>query len=599
MQFHLKINTRSINQFNEEILFTDSNSKDDCNWKENQLIVAGSNKHTRIVSIKGKFKTAWLIGDPILEKHMEPVIEDYLEKSDYSNLLQKINGHFRLVVFDKKNVSITVSCSLFGILPLYYYVSGEMVYLSTNSKSLSQATDQKDPNRRFILENTLFYYQLFNQTAYKNIYLLPAQQLLEISESGTKFVKHTSTADWFVENPKSWSKSTEEISDLFVERVRNYLPDEPYIHALTGGFDSRSLVSCGLYYQRKFETYSFGSESSDDAGIAAKLSSIPGLKFNLIRLDRDYVVNHSLENGLEFIDYSEGNAGFARAHYLFACKSLSSKSKYLVTGNFGSEIFRAAHNAGAVVSPNLYHLFNADSLDSAFQSIKRSKEFEWINRGELKQEWDELKADIAKHPVFANEQPGMTRNKKFYLFVLEEVFRKYFGAEMSNQSYYVNNRTPFLDTPFLKEIFKTGLAGVYSEFFEDNPLKRFKGQVLYAHFIRKTYPAFNEVMTEKGYRPKDLLSLAGKFHITKHYLRKKLRTIVGEDDPNKVGDAFAYNRKFYQRQAISHDIFNVNKFKECFNTNPGTHDFLIAVSQSLFFNRIFEPGRPEMSLVSR
>ena len=152
----------------------------------------------------------------------------------------------------------------------------------------------------------------------------------------------------------------------------------------------------------------------------------------------------------------------------------------MVTGNFGSEIFRAAHIAGAVISNNLYHLFNAETIDEALRNIEASEEFQWINKRSFEQEWQELKSDIAKLPVFTRDYSGLSQNQKFYLFVFEEVFRKYFGAEMVNQFQYLNNRTPFLDTQFLKGIFTTGLAGLYADYFENNPVKRFKGQVLYA-----------------------------------------------------------------------------------------------------------------------
>ena len=40
--------------------------------------------------------------------------------------------------------------------------------------------------------------------------------------------------------------------DVFLETVRKYLPDKNYVHALTGGFDGRTLVSAGIYHKRKF-----------------------------------------------------------------------------------------------------------------------------------------------------------------------------------------------------------------------------------------------------------------------------------------------------------------------------------------------------------
>ena len=588
MQFHLRINFKSIRQFNEQIFKLEG---DDKNWVENQLMIEDADRHTRVITVRSNSKTGWLIGDPIVGKVKKESLEKCLEESGYTKLLQTINGHYRLIVFDRTDFSLSVSSSLFGILPVYYHLDNEMVYVSTNSRSISNVTGQTGINKRFILENVLFYYQLFNETAYQNIKRIPANHVLNISDKGIRFIKHTNISDWFVQNPKPWKRSAGEMSDLFIERVQDYLPNEPYVHALTGGFDGRTLVACGLYHQRNFETYSFGNELSEDTRIAAKLCSIAGLKFNLVPLDHRYVADHSLPDGLEFIINSEGHAGFARAHYLFSCKLLSKNTNYLVTGNFGSEIFRAAHNAGAVISNNLYHLFNAVNIDEGMQRLRNSPEFNWLNREEMAVEWDELRSDISTLPVFSNTYPGMSQNEKFYLFVFEEVFRKYFGPEMVNQFHYMNNRTPFLDIQFLKELLQTRLAGVYSDFFEKNPFNRFKGQVLYAHLIRKAYPAYNEILTDKGYRPKDLFSPVGKFYIAKNYFRKKLMNPGTESDPNSVRDAFVYNRSFHQQQPVDPAIFNVKKFKESLESKQGTHDFLIALSQSWFFNSRLEPNQ--------
>jgi hypothetical protein len=177
------------------------------------------------------------------------------------------------------------------------------------------------------------------------------------------------------------------------------------------------------------------------------------------------------------------------------------------------------------------------------------------------------------------------------MMVFEEVFRKYFGAEMVNQFYYLSNRTPFLDVTFLKEILKTGLAGVHSDFFENNPVRRFKGQVLYAHIIKKAFPAFNTILSDKGYRPKDLLSWWGKFLITKSYLKKRIDSSQLEIDPNSVDKVFAHNKAYFQQQLIDPAIFNVKRFNTSFASNLDSHDFLIAASQSWFYNRLQEAGR--------
>ena len=134
-----------------------------------------------------------------------------------------------------------------------------------------------------------------------------------------------------------------------------------------------------------------------------------------------------------------------------------------------------------------------------------------------------LREDILKFSCFNQYYSGLTRNQRFYVFVFEELFRKYFGAEMVNQFRYLKNRTPFLDIDFLKAILKTEFAGIHSDFFEKNPLKRYKGQVLYAHIIKKAYPDFGKMMTDKGYKPDDLINFFGKVNIAKGYLKKITR----------------------------------------------------------------------------
>ncbi|MFN2337329.1 MAG: hypothetical protein ABR560_10210, partial [Bacteroidales bacterium] len=82
---------------------------------------------------------------------------------------------------------------------------------------------------------------------------------------------------------------------------------------------------------------------------------------------------------------------------------------------------------------------------------------------------------------------------------------------------------PFLDARFLRELMGTEYAGIHSEFFEENPFRRYKGQLMYAHIIRKAFPALGRFATDKGYAPDDLLSLPGKLRIAKSYLGKRLK----------------------------------------------------------------------------
>jgi hypothetical protein len=494
---------------------------------------------------------AW--GDPIIS-------EGFSQKLSFDPVpgivVKNLAGHFYYLLKDKKRDIIYMGNSLFSILPVYIYESKNKIFISNRVESISRYIEYVSISRRFVLETILFNYPLFNHSFIEGIQLLPANSNIKVSARNWSISKHTFIADLLTAAPSNWRKSVHQIRDVFLSSVQKYLPDQHYMSALTGGFDSRTLVSAGIYFHRDFSCYTFGSPESADTKIAGSLCKQAKLTHIKIDLDDQYARMHSLDSGLEFVRYASALGSFARAHYQYSIKQLQGEAEYILTGNFGSEVFRSAHNFGVVISPNLYLLFNSPSIDQFIESIENSPELLYLNRADFLPEWEGLKEDLPLLPSFDPLYNGFSKNQKFYVFVFEEIFRKYFGAEMVNQFRYLKNRTPYLDLTFLAAVFKTELAGVHADFFEHNPLKRFKGQLVYAHIINKCYPAFGKILTNKGYRPSDLLSFPGKLNILVKYMNKKFTKPSIDQDPDAVSNAYRTNRLFYQNISINPDLFD-------------------------------------------
>ena len=497
-------------------------------------------------------------GDPIYDSYFK----DRLRKDPNPEfILNNLFGHYYYILLNEITAEIIIGNSMFSILPLYYFQNNDKIAFSENAANLGSYLNLNKISQRFIIETVLFNYPLFDKSINKDIKLLPSNSYLKISGSEVNIIKHTDIERYFSNYPKPWKKSLNNMRDSFLEISNKYFPDEKYVHALTGGFDGRTLVSAGLYHKKAFSCYSFGSADSKDTQISSQLALKAGIPFVKVALDDKYTSESSLNCGREFITNSSGNATFARAHYLYAAKALSNDYNYILTGNFGSEIFRAAHNAGTVISQNLYSLFNSNNPAEGIEAIENSEEFRYLNLSNDNGSWEAIKEDILNLPCYNQSYSSLTKNQRFYVFVFEEIFRKYFGAEMVNQFRYIKNRTPFLDIDFLKAIFKTELAGIHSDFFEHNPLKRYKGQVLYAHIIKKTYPEFGKMLTDKGYRPDDLINPLGKLNIAKGYIKKVIRKSSPDFDPYAVSKAWEYNKDFWLSTPISGDLFDLNMIK--------------------------------------
>jgi asparagine synthetase B (glutamine-hydrolysing) len=493
---------------------------------------------------------AW--GDPVCNSNF---IQELKQNRNVEFIVNNLYGHYYYIFLDKITHELFIGNSLFSILPVYFSTCKDDLIISENAFSAGRYTRSSTLSKKFLIETFLFNYPLFNHSAVEGVSLLSSNSYFSVKENSLKIIRHTCVEDLFTATPLSWRKSTVHMTDVFLETVKRYLPEQ-YFNSLTGGFDGRTLAAAGLYCKKSFSCYCFGSDTSGDMSIASSLASSAGLPFAGIPLDREYCEKDSLRNGLEFIINSSGVGTFARAHYLYAVKKLSAQTACLVTGNFGSEIFRAVHVPGVVIAPNLVRVFSESDIETAFQQIEKSHEFSFLNAGEIKSELEDLKQDLSRLPCFNKKYKNFTRNQQFYVFVLEELFRKYFGTEMINQFCYLRNRTPFLDIDFIRELFNTGFAGIHSEFFEHNPFKRYKGQILYAHVIRKAFPQFGDIKTDKGYKPDDLLTFSGKLRVAQGYMKKQITRRHSPADPYGVSKAFAFNQDYFRKLPVRNMVFN-------------------------------------------
>lgn len=518
-------------------------------------------------------------GDPIIEDDFD------LNRISVSYILNVVYGHYYFLILDKQLNSVIVGNSLFSILPLFYTISNTEIEIS-NKPSLITKNNQLD--KRFILENLLFNYPLFDNTSFIDVKLLPTNNFIKVFDSKVQFICHTDVASLFTDYPIAWRKSVNKLSDLFINSSKKYFSKNFSYTSLTGGFDGRTLTACGLYHGIELGCYCFGSDESKDVKIAEDLCSKSGVKFIKIKLDQEYVDMHSLKYGLSCINYSNGYSTFSRAHYLYAVEKLFGKCNEIITGNFGSEIFRAAHLSGAVISDNLHAIFAAENFSNAIKYIKCSDRWRYIDIAKYSNEWDELVEDIRKMPCFNENHKVFSKNQQFYIFVFNEIFRKYFGTEIVCQFPRLKNRTPFLDINFVKEILNTELCGVYSEFFENNPFKRFKGQVLYSHIIRDTYPLFGKIKTDKGYRPNDLLSLKGNIDIAKaYYLKKVHRKFNSNEDPYSVNASFLHNKKYWLNIDFNDEIFDREQIIMDINSSTKRDEcLLLTLSQAVNCSKI-------------
>ena len=492
-----------------------------------------------------------------------------------------------------------------AIYPVYYTIEKERAVVCSSSFTLAEKTNAEAKDKRNLLERLLFNYPFFNSTWWSGIKLLEAHRYLRVAppqppQGGEKsFAPGLSSereengvlsnlppndggatlspereasgafsmlspndkgatysppwggwggatveGDFEVSNyfasPEDSSKdSLYRLSKLFEKETRLFFPDEPFAISLTGGFDGRTLVAAAKKANRLFSTYSFGRPDSTDVTMPAAQAAALRIPYNPIFLDNQYVETASLGSAWEFMRLTEHNGNFGRPHYHHAAQVLSEKTNYILTGNFGSELFRALHLPGVMMSECLIRVFSAK--DDSWKDFLKQTAQRW-DAHFFQNETDALIADIE---IYLRKMEGWDANHKFYHFVFNEIFRKYFGPELVMQSHYLNNRTPYLNLHFFQELNRTIWSGVHARLFEKVKSKRMKGQMFYATFIRQSDKKMYHLKTNKGYSPADVLEawrlpiLASRVVFHKYINNKDI-------DDNSVG---AFIQRFHRQIA--------------------------------------------------
>jgi len=563
MNFYISLNIKSSEElklfqsFNDslpdEFVITGKTSKEFCN---------PANQNEKII----------ILGDLVTDD--KNLSYETLKNAADKLRVHHYGGFFYLIYLETTSKKIKIFSSFLNILPIYYFTNNEKLVVSSSLKLLKKLLRKNlNINRKYLCEKILFNYSLFEQTIFQEIKLLPTNTYLIIDQV-VSLKSFLQIQDLFSDEYTKGQKILDHLSDLFIASSKKYLPEEEFALSFTGGFDGRTLLAVSKYYKKNFFTYSFGSKTSKDLIIPMHQSKLLGIKFIPIYLNDEYINNFSYSAGKQMIELSDGQSSFGRAHYCYAADRLKDHVNKVITGNFGSELFRAMHNPGVMISQSLISFFKSKFIEEWIKQLKSTTVWKLLQRNGLHGEISSIADSLAKFKKYNTfENP----NKTFYVFVLNEVFRKYFGAEIYMQRNFLNNRTPFLDFEFIQALFKTYYCGLQSDFFTHNPIKRFKGQLLYAHIIKKAFPDLLKLKTIKNYKPKDLLTVSGKLVLLKNKLLQIGENRSSEVDPYAVQKAFIRNEIAWTSQNNKSNYLDIKYIVELYRSNKLNLDLTITM----------------------
>ena len=214
--------------------------------------------------------------------------------------LQRFQGMFAFVIYDKEAGKLFCARDFFGIKPFYYYAGPMGFCFASDLPSLLEFPDvprKPDPTSAY---NYLVYgiSNVGGETMLKAIYQIPPAHYMEIDVSrpyDTHPIRYWKP-DLSVQSNLSFDEAAKKLRSLFLESVRMHLrSDVPLGVALSGGIDS-SAVTCAIRYlmpEVELHTFSFiatGTPISEEKWAAIVAEHTKAIR-HIIEIKPDELIN--------------------------------------------------------------------------------------------------------------------------------------------------------------------------------------------------------------------------------------------------------------------------------------------------------------------
>lgn len=308
--------------------------KSDCffNYENNNLrLHAGGNKDT--LRYSSNCQSNFLVSG--IGIHSDTNSSHLLTNEEWQSIkvdeFDSIDGHYVYIKWiDDK---LYIKTDVLGLRDIYIAKFEDTIYFSTRADQITKFVPTEIDFSEFAGRWRLFS-QITNDSIFKNIDRICCGTSVEICLN-TLDIKINK--DWFMPtfNNEEYSpdKFNCELNNLIIPKTEKNLAIN-----LSGGFDSRVVLSYYLNSNTKFNTQTYGSEKTSDAILANKLSEKLNLQHSHINLpieNIDNFINKLREYSLQTL-VNNPASGFVLINNLSAFQN---KNQLIIDGGFG-EIWR-------------------------------------------------------------------------------------------------------------------------------------------------------------------------------------------------------------------------------------------------------------------
>jgi asparagine synthetase B (glutamine-hydrolysing) len=365
-------------------------------------------------------------------------------KSSSFERFSELRGRFAIAVYDKKSMRLYLISDCTSQFPLYYSLTNEYFAFSTANPTFTRLPHKPIFNTNWLYEYIFFNYPIGQTTFLKEVQKMPPSSVLryDLYTADLKVVQYSK----FFEKSKrllNGQKALDKCTEVFQDRVPKYFRgDQSILSAITGGFDSRTLLSFAPA-QVDLETYTYGVPGCWDLQEVSDFAQKLEFPHKYIFFD-DKFTDLLPRLIYDTVRLSGGLQGILRSTLSYVYKTLSENGQSVpisINGISGGQLFRGDSHVPSLISFGMERLLSTGDvhIDHDFYSAVFGERFG---------EFEKHLMDTAER--ISTDYGDFSRPEAHLSFFVYEVGPKHFGGEAAIADNYTIFRVPYWDKDIIQ-----------------------------------------------------------------------------------------------------------------------------------------------------
>jgi hypothetical protein len=268
---------------------------------------------------------------------LQRLLEDYLECG--IEVFERLDGHFALVIYDRRDDSLVVVSDPLGIISIFYGQKGNRFFISTSALAVAKAV-QSRPSQ-FGVRYFILYGNVFGETTlWEDVKrILPATVVKLTRSSIEKSTYWSFNIDQTIAN-LSLNETVDCVIAVLSRMMQHGLKrEEKAWLSLTGGFDSRALAAMVHYSGLPFKGYTHGQPDAKDVRIASLISQKMAWDHEYFPLPEDWGDQRAYWLS-RTLGWDDGHLDILKTSRIVREQTLKARQHGVSLWGFGGETYR-------------------------------------------------------------------------------------------------------------------------------------------------------------------------------------------------------------------------------------------------------------------